>query len=246
MDFPLKIFSQLAVILVAMHLNLLPVASAIPDDETLKIGVSEALRLVREKFSEEQYFFVGVGRSPTPLITALQIQKPGSAMNLPFTAMGRTRNWEDYEEWSFEHFDRFIPYQSQLNGKRLLLIDYAQEGGSVKRIEHQLQRFLAVYRPGVVAETLVFADSPMPHSPPSTNVKGSIDGLRPFHVIALRDHHPALKRVMYGSFKEYAEYLEYEVGTKGFAKPNPAFEELAAKLQRVLAAPLKTCTAAIQ
>lgn len=91
-------------------------------------------------------FVIGVGRSPTPFIAFLQEYRPNSAVNLPLSQFryptGTELSHED-ERKLYQHLDRFIPSEQELEGKEIVLLDYAVSGESLLSFTRYFQKYLS-------------------------------------------------------------------------------------------------------
>lgn len=102
-----------------------------------------------EKYSNNDFVYVGIGRSPTPFMALFQAMGLESIVNLPLSAMrshpstGVFQMLTNYSSkfdmaltWSqrkrlFKHFHEFLPAPESLQGKKILLIDVATSGASL-------------------------------------------------------------------------------------------------------------------
>ncbi|MEO7164419.1 MAG: hypothetical protein ABI041_15970 [Bdellovibrionia bacterium] len=117
---------------------------------------------ITQKFADSYY--LGVGRSPTPIIAFLQNYLGNDrASNLPISSFKALAQglppsiiddmWaskkamyapltHDEELRLFRHFDRFFPKEADIKGKKILLIDYAYDGGSIIAAWQALENYL--------------------------------------------------------------------------------------------------------
>lgn len=107
---------------------------------------------ITNQFPSEEYVYVGLGQSPTPILAYLKASGiedavnlplsdfrsyPGSA-NMPFPYLTLFHSWEDK---LFNHFNRFLPSKTELRGKKVLIIDYAQTGESLGAAKSYLSNY---------------------------------------------------------------------------------------------------------
>jgi hypothetical protein len=81
----------------------------------------------------QDYLYVGIGRSPTALITFLSILYPGSGIQLPLTqAQYLERNHKHFakaREITDLHFEQFLgPQIEKLKGRKLMFLDFVVNG----------------------------------------------------------------------------------------------------------------------
>lgn len=118
-----------------------------------KIGLE-----IIQRYPPEEYFYVGVGRSPTPVIAFLQEYLPAhSASNLPFGGVTADdhlwvftqKDGRDHIDWEKgwgpnmdHHFKKFLPTPDQLGGRKILLVDYIVNGHSLSLAKRIVEVFL--------------------------------------------------------------------------------------------------------
>ena len=115
---------------------------------------------IRSSYPPEQFLVVGVGRSPTPITTFLEILHPGSTATFPISNFkfrlkndptrvslfnGQNRALTPAEETKlFRHFDRYFPSTKLLAGRRLVLVDFTYTGDSLLSVAEYLQKYLMI------------------------------------------------------------------------------------------------------
>lgn len=97
---------------------------------------------LKARFPPDQYFYVGIGRSPTAVIAFLQNLGITDAINLPISGFYGERmkpetrtsppNW--FRQILYRHFSRFLPSIVHLAGRKLLLIDFAVRGRTLTNV----------------------------------------------------------------------------------------------------------------
>jgi len=118
-------------------------------------------RLLLEKYSPERHLFIGIGRSPVSVIAFLQVLLGDeAALNFPLSGMGKMGqfdqvSYEDIAELEQEqaasmlpHFLHFLPAPQKLNGREIVLIDFAGTGKSLVRTYQQTLAFYQQQYPG--------------------------------------------------------------------------------------------------
>jgi hypothetical protein len=175
--------------------------------------------LILEKYPQDKYTYVGIGRSLTPVVTILKSLAPGDVFVLPLSLMYyRPQKHIGYEpplapeiEHSlFEHFERFLPSRKKTEGKQVLLLDFVMGGGSVVATEEYLTKFATLRRPDIKLQVLIF--SPSQHPDKITEAKKSYD------VVCTRKYEVMNQRWMFSWFDERAEYTKFPFPFEGSDK----------------------------
>lgn len=134
-------------------------ASAPPDDLWLYQVTHAEYEQIRElcaqimaKYPPDEYLYVGLGRSPTPLIAYFQeFLGKNHALHLPIGGL----NYTDAEDlWNkpstrslvVKHFDAFFPKPHVIKGRKLLVLDYASSGRSLQQSRKLLKNYFEVKR----------------------------------------------------------------------------------------------------
>jgi hypothetical protein len=91
---------------------------------------------------------IGLGRSPTPFMAALQAQHADYAWNMPlsnfrYDVAGLKPLKPEIEQKLFQHFERFLPPTHELKGRNLLVIDYSMSGDSIASAKKYLDKYFA-------------------------------------------------------------------------------------------------------
>lgn len=91
--------------------------------------------------------YIGVGRSPTPLIAILESDNENKTIHLPLT-YGREFKDEGRDitpnerKRLFKHFETFIPIDSDFKKKRILLIDFTLTGEGLNSANEHLNEWI--------------------------------------------------------------------------------------------------------
>jgi len=118
---------------------------------------NSTLDLLRS-FSPEEYFFVGVGRSPMANIAFLQTLNPKIAMHFPASGLHSIEHVpEAHVDAYLRHFAALLPDEKTLGGRKILLIDHGYSGSSIARVREMLERYLAAIGSHRKVEAVVFA-----------------------------------------------------------------------------------------
>lgn len=190
---------------------------------------------IQSRFPPDQYFVLGIGRSPTPLLAYFSITSPGYAGQLPLSDFGtyrlqlkknesipRTSLTAGQERLLFQHFDNFIPSEVDLRGRKLVTIDYANRGDTTISSYEYLAKYLRI-RGRPKQSTLVIASDDGPE-----NLKKSFrgEGLTNVTVIVVRQTLLLAKRIHDEAYKNFSEYGRYFVGEKSAKVRNPDYLKL--------------------
>ncbi|MBF0207601.1 MAG: hypothetical protein HQK53_11995 [Oligoflexia bacterium] len=110
------------------------------------VPLSSLASILYSKYPPDQHYFVGIGRSFSPLVALIQAQGNG-AMNLPISFLTdysvRNRN-EDVLSVLFSHFDNFIDLNA-IGNKTVVVFDYLETGASLEEAAFLLRRYLELH-----------------------------------------------------------------------------------------------------
>jgi len=117
-----------------------------------------SLRLV-EKFPPAEYHYVGVGRSPAPVMAFLR-EAGMATTTIPLSGLRKAGQVEkiraDLPGFLAEHFEQYLPSEKKIRGKKILLIDYASEGNTILETKKYLAEYLAKAGRSSSFETVAF------------------------------------------------------------------------------------------
>lgn len=93
------------------------------------------------RYPTDKYVYVGLGRSPTPLMAMLEVMRPGTTRNLPLSSVKAAsieifQILADYPEAQglkqalWQHFDKMLATES-FRGLNILLVDFTTTGESL-------------------------------------------------------------------------------------------------------------------
>ena len=187
-------------------------------------------------------YYVGVGRSPTLLIAMLQTLAPESAMNFPFSAYRQAigeRILLDYMQRSdelelFKHFERRLPSEKVLRGRKILFLDTATYGDSLITLDMWLRKFLAERTKILPYEFYVFS------------LKGSVAQVKKrmadaqphlkMHGFELPDGIPFAMHLGGETYDKAAEFTSYQAGhVSSDETPRPEYSSLKKRVAELLA-----------
>jgi hypothetical protein len=126
-------------------------------------------------YPPDRYFYVGVGRSPSALVEALQAFVPHGAQGFPVSGLsaraGRAISDEERTEY-YRHLDHFFPKPERLRGRTILLMDSVSAGATLLKMKEIFADFLGSRRIEARVETM-----------------------------SLNNHHPDIDHVLPGRFR---------------------------------------------
>jgi hypothetical protein len=99
-----------------------------------------AVRLLR-KYTPDDHFFIGVGRSPVSLVTFMRELDDDLAMTFPASDM-RLQIDPSWKQEYFEHFKQLIPKSVIDSKKTIVLFDRTREGKTLVRLKEYLREYL--------------------------------------------------------------------------------------------------------
>ena len=127
------------------------------------VQVKEVAKQIMMQYPPDKYHYIGLGKSPTPVIAFMQsygsvVNNLVSAHNMPLSKFGhRTSGMSraernvvggteldaEQKERLSDHFDNFIlDHDDIAQGKSILLIDFVQTGKSLIATQRNLQEYL--------------------------------------------------------------------------------------------------------
>jgi hypothetical protein len=142
-----------------------------------------------------EYYYVTVGQSLPPVAEVLKHLSPEGTTNLPLSdSYARPEKSPGYydplsteaETNLFKHFNRFLPTKEQLGGRKILLVDYAEGGGSMVGAEEYISKFLDKERKGTKAEVFLLAPSDELPKVTEAGKKYKVQSLQRYPVLAQR------------------------------------------------------------
>ena len=124
--------------------------------------VTSAVVPILDRYPADQYFVVGIGRSPFALIELMNLINPGSATTVPISYneyTGRKPWFSIYTPWKrdlepfsrggaaarqklFDLMDQFLPTEEQLGGRQIVILDFADYGSSLAKFSTDLKAYL--------------------------------------------------------------------------------------------------------
>lgn len=172
------------------------------------------------RFPPNRFHYVAIGRSPTP-ITAYLRQIGIESSTVPISSLR-------YQDFPFspeakaqllEHFQNFLPVPGTLEGKKLLVIDYADYGGTIERA---VSLITEIYEPKNQVRGLVIA-SAIPER--VNNSRFSLLNLEKFPILSGKFSRNGYdEHALYGSYPLHYGRVEAE-NIKNALIPRVEYEE---------------------
>jgi hypothetical protein len=147
------------------------------------LGVKRTSVELMEQFPPENYWYVGVGRSPTPLMAFFENLGIKSLTTLPLSGMGSFDEPKNMSQIEIQarlemHLREMLPTSTELQGRKILLIDYASRGDGIIHALREVRSFVGTNRPGVEVQAVGLTTLS------TTGQRLSIEGIHPLHVDA--------------------------------------------------------------
>lgn len=198
---------------------------------------------IKTNFPSDQYYYVGIGRSPTLLIAYLKLSDPNSAGFLPATGVKwapdvgvytSDRYTQQGEKEAFQrHFTRFLPSLSELKGRKLLLIDHVQSGVGLRRVKQYINTLMELPYP---AEDLALVFKGNTHRPKSDHS----------FVYENENQHLLFASEKYDKMAPYTEAYFYEPEKLQEVRENPNYLLLVKLLQDQMNLSPHTCSSLLR
>lgn len=147
---------SLALWLLVMGMALASRPALAAADPALLGELSELAGEVMRRYPPDQYYYVGLGRSPAGLMKMLEARGAGGK-NIPLSKMGHIRAFDQTKlrNFLFHHFDRTLPNAAALAGRKMVIIDWANKGGTLVNTKKFFDEYVAARgRPAAAAEFL--------------------------------------------------------------------------------------------
>lgn len=118
-------------------------------------SIEKISRHILSNYPKEQYIYVGVGRSPVPIMAYLQSEAGTVVCNVPLTnfryGVGSYPKLNTSEEDRlFQHFDDYLPSELERGERnKILLVDFAHVGTTIASSHYYFMRYIEPYRPAL-------------------------------------------------------------------------------------------------
>lgn len=207
--------------------QLLSASQSLEDYADVKQVAQELIR----RYPPDQYVYVGMGRSPTSVIAMLKaVLGDGAAVNVPMSGMaGFEPSSPRYTTEAVTNlrrsFDRFIPSQTSLGGKKLVVIDFSAFGQSIPNGQRELVDYLRARNPA--SPTAVRAVA-LGHS-------GVLQSLRSRGVDGIELSTRFWRRLFDSAYHPVTEYGEFDPTRSALLDPearNPSFRRVVETFRR--------------
>ncbi len=113
-------------------------------------SIEKVSQYILSRYPREEYTYIGLGRSPVPVMAYLQSEENTLIRNLPLTDFKYPDEELSLQQKKrlFQHFDQFLPLQTELRGRtKLIIIDLVIGGYTLFSAHHYLTDYLQNYRP---------------------------------------------------------------------------------------------------
>jgi hypothetical protein len=194
---------------------------------------------------------IGIGRSPAVFTADLQNQAEDYAYNVPVSGFRHNPDFEKMqpldlretlsesmfhpldpsrEAYFFEHLSGYLPNTQQIKGRRMLLIDYAANGGySLFSFQRYAEKFYRSMGSEPKINSLAIANF---HQREQVRKTAPRYGVKDTDVLELEAKSELAESLDYSMFEHLAEYPKYLLNDKPHQlKKNPAYEELKSRLR---------------
>jgi hypothetical protein len=203
-------------------------------EEPLYQEVRHLTQKVLEICPPQECFYVGVGRSPTPVMALMELLFPENLVTLPLTYFrydypgashserGRYFLSKIQEQRLRLHLKRFLPSPEDLKNKKLLLIDFAITGESLLSASYFVRKHV-----DLSALTLAFVSSEDAlFDPEAIDVK----------IKLLSDYPELYSSFAMQMFDGLAKYGQYKISSPfvQFLKPRDEYREFQSHFLRFL------------
>ncbi len=116
-------------------------------------SVQQVSTYILLQYPRNEYIYIGIGRSPVPVMAYLQTEDETLVRNIPLTGFryGEVSTSPqlclDEEKRLYQHFDQFLPTHSDLNGrKKALIIDFSFTGRSISAAKKYFKKYIKNHR----------------------------------------------------------------------------------------------------
>ena len=210
------------------------------------VGEFEEIQSVSEeimtKFPPNQYFYVGVGRSPTPFMAYIQAIDPTASVNIPISSFrarltGASSSYHhplslEHEAKLNRHFMKLLNLE-QIGNRKILLIDFSERGDTLISLNQYLSKYLRLTHKPNKVEMLALA-SPNNFDRIATNMRGTNNAT----VISLRERPLLSSKLTLQRYDPVAEYGAFHIWNPDARtddlKPNEEFIDFRKSISRKL------------
>lgn len=166
---------------------------------------------VLDQFPPTEYFYVGLGRSPTPIIAYFHATGIQGARNLPlsgFRLYPPSENRDHSHQTLFvfwegkilNHFRLFLPTLEELGDKKIILIDYAQFGESLSSARAYLNKYYDGLGRGDLVQAVALTGN-------STKLIPDLDDQ---YIINLNKFNSVKFSMLFQFYEKYAEFGKFD------------------------------------
>ena len=170
------------------------------------------------RFPPDRYFYLGVGRDPSPVLAFLENLSPDISTQIPASGIKGGVQAQHEPEY-FRHLDRLLPAEVLKGGRSILLVDRSNVGSgrSLNAFRTVLQKYLQARGSSTAVEGVGY-------------VQGDTIGFG-LHVIDYRGF-PEMQRFWQSQYEAVARYPYNVIGPQKLEtlRENPAYGAFRAKM----------------
>lgn len=116
-----------------------------------------------KRYPPHEYYYVGVGRSPAPIIEVMNAAGIEGASELPLSGskhlpLKNVTGGLDRQKQVLEHLGRYLPDSKILAGKKIVLLDYAYSGEGLTNATEVVDWYLKQKSPGTSVDVMAVTD----------------------------------------------------------------------------------------
>lgn len=114
---------------------------------------STSLNILR-KYPPDQYYYVGIGRSPVPIVAFFEELGIKGVSTIPISAMRKLDKESAPAKAALQsrikaHLNQWFPSKKELAGRKVLLLDYASSADGIIAVTREISDFASAQRPQV-------------------------------------------------------------------------------------------------
>lgn len=184
--------------------------------------IYEIYRALTKMYPPENHIYIGIGRSPTPVLALIEAIGQNK-VNVPLSRVTGDYLSQKERLSLYRHFERFLPKPKEIENNSIILIDYTVSGISLKSAHEYILDYYNSLGAHISIKSFALVDK---RHYPNTNSKGVLP-----EKIALK-----LERHGYDPLSEYGRYnIEKEADQESLYKtPNPYYQLLVEELRKKL------------
>lgn len=185
---------------------------------------------IMTRYPPNEYVYVGVGRSPTPITAFMQSILPGSALNLPLSGLRETEEGKpglpmgERRARLERHLARFFPQPAVLRGRKVVLMDFSFSGNSLLVAGAELARLHPEVRFDLLALSFDSFSDDVYANAESAGKEVTVLELAEKYFGVVKPHFAVSTYKHYAEFDQY--HVEEEASREWEGKPLPGYADL--------------------